>query len=69
MPLLFASVGQEVAVKSVGGSAEVRQHLAELGFTAGAKVAVVQKIDSGLIVNVRESRVAIDRSMASKIMV
>ncbi len=69
MPLLFASVGQEVCVKSVGGSAEVKQHLIELGFTAGAKITIVQKIESGLIVNVRESRVAIDKSMASKIMV
>lgn len=69
MPLLFAVIGQEVSVKKVGGSPEVRQHLTELGFTQGAKITVVQKIDSGLIVKVRESRVALDTSMASKIIV
>lgn len=69
MPLLFASVGDEVVVKNVGGSLDVKQHLNEIGFNAGASITVIQKISTGLIVKVKESRIAIDKSMASKIMV
>ncbi len=69
VPLLFATAGEEVKVVSVGGNPEVRQHLTELGFNVGAPVTVIQKIDTGIIVKVKESRIAIDRGMASKIMV
>ena len=69
MPLLFASVGQDVTVKSVGGAPDVKQHLNEIGFNVGAQVTVVQKVATGLIVKVKESRVAISREMAGKIMV
>lgn len=69
MPLLFASLGQELVVKNVGGAPAIKQHLFEMGFNVGSSVAVIQKIDSGLIVKVKESRIAIDRNMASKIMV
>ena len=67
MPLLFAAPGQEVTVVSVGGAQDVRQHLNELGFTAGSKITVIQKVNTGLIVKVKEARIAIDQSMASKI--
>ena len=69
MPLLFASLGQEVQVKKVGGSAASRQHLNELGFNVGSPVTVIQKVNTGLIVKVKESRIALDESMASKIMI
>ncbi len=69
MPLLFAAPGQEVKVVKVGGEAAVRQHLNEIGFTVGTPVTVVSKIPTGLIVKVKEARIAIDKSMASKIMI
>ena len=69
MPLLFSSVGDEVKVVSIGGDAAVKQHLNEIGFTVGTQITVIQKIATGLIVKVKESRIAIDKSMASKIMV
>lgn len=69
MPLLFASIGDEVKVASVGGAADVKQHLNEIGFNVGTTVSVIQKISTGLIVKVKESRVAIDKNMASKIQV
>ena len=69
MPLLFSTPGQEVKVAEVGGNPEVRQHLIDLGFNVGSPVTVIQKVDTGLIVKVKDSRIAIDRSMASKIMV
>ncbi len=69
MPLLFATPGEEVTVVSVGGAPEVRQHLVELGFNVGAKVTVVTKVATGLIVKVKDSRIAIDKGMAAKIMI
>ena len=69
MPLIFATPGQEVKVAHVGGEADVKKHLIDLGFNVGSPVTVIQKIDTGIIVKVKDARIAIDRSMASKIMV
>lgn len=69
MPLLFASIGDEVSVAAITGTQAVRQHLADLGFSEGSRITVIQKISTGLIVKVKEVRLAIDRTMASKIQV
>lgn len=69
MPLLLATPGQEVIVNKVGGKQDVRQHLNELGFTVGSPVTVVSSVNGNLIVKVKESRVALDKSLANKIMV
>lgn len=69
MPLTLAPVGEELIIRKVGGSAEVRSHLEDLGFVPGGTVTVISTIGGNLIVNVKESRVAIDRQMAAKILV
>ena len=69
MPLLFANPGDEVKISGVNGNPQVKQHLNELGFNVGSLVAIVQKLKSGLIVKVQEARVALDSSLASKIIV
>ena len=69
MPLILADSGSENIVRKVGGTAEVRQHLADLGFTVGTPVTVVAAMGGNVIVKVKESRVAISREMAQKIMV
>lgn len=69
MPLLFSSTGDEFTLKTINGSPEIKHHLSEMGFLEGEKVSVVQKIATGFIVKVKDARVAIDRSMASKIFV
>lgn len=69
MPLTFAAVGEENTIKKVGGSSEVRTHLKNLGFVPGSNVIVVSTIGGNLIVNVKESRVAISKEMANKIMI
>ena len=68
-PLLFAVAGEEAVVKRVGGSPEVKKHLENLGFVVGGSVTVVSVIAGNLIVKVKESRVAISREMAQKIMI
>ena len=69
MPLTLAPKGEKLIITHIGGNAEVRQHLADLGFTAGGSICVIAAVNGDLIVNVRETRVAISRNMASKIMV
>ena len=69
MPLSLANVGQENMIRRVGGSPEMKKHLENLGFVAGGNVTVVSAIGGNLIVNVKESRVAISRETAGKIMV
>lgn len=69
MPLLLANVGEENVIKRIGGSPEVKQHLENLGFVVGGSVIIVNTMGGNLIVNVKETRVAVSREMAQKIMV
>ncbi len=69
MPLTFADAGEVNIIKKIGGRPEVKQHLENLGFVVGGTVSIVSSIGGNLIVNVKDSRVAISREMASKIMV
>ena len=69
MPLTFANVGEENMIRKVGGNPEIRAHLENLGFVIGGTVTVVSTIGGNLIVNVKDSRVAISRGMASKILI
>lgn len=69
MPLTLAALGEENLIRRVGGSPEMRKHLEDMGFVAGGSVTIVSAIGGNLIVSVKESRVAISREMAQKIMV
>ena len=69
MPLLLANVGEENVIKKIGGSPEVMQHLENLGFVVGGNVTIVNTMGGNLIVNVKETRVAVSREMAQKIMI
>lgn len=68
-PLIFAQVGEENIIKRVGGRQEVRAHLENLGFVVGGTVTIVNTIGGNLIVNVKDTRVAVSREMAQKIMI
>ncbi len=69
MPLTLAEVGEENIIRKVGGKQEVKAHLENLGFTVGGAVTVVSAIGGNVIVNVKDSRVAVSREMAQRIMV
>lgn len=69
MPLTFANVGEEYVIKRVGGSPEVKKHLEDLGFVVGGAVSIVATIGGNLILNVKDSRVAVSRELVQKIMV
>ena len=69
MPLVMADPGEENIIRRVGGSPEMKKHLEDMGFTVGCAVTVMNTIGGNLIVKVKESRVAISKEMAAKIMV
>ncbi len=69
LPLTFADVDQEVTVQLVKGNPEIKKHLEDLGFVAGGKVKVISKTGDNLIVNVKETRLGLDKTMANKIMI
>lgn len=69
MPLILADPGDESVIKKVGGSPEMKKHLEDMGFTVGGSVTVMNTIGGNLIVKIKESRVAISKEMAAKIMV
>lgn len=69
MPLTLATVGETNIIKKVGGKPEVKKHLENMGFVSGGTVRIVTTLGGNIIVAVKESRVAISREMAQKIMV
>ena len=69
MPLTMAKAGETVTIKKITGKDEVRLHLAELGFVVDSEVTVGNEIAGNLIVQVKESRLALDRTMANRIMI
>ena len=69
MPLVLADLGEEAVIKRVGGSPEMKKHLEDMGFVAGGVVTVLNTIGGNLIVKIKESRVAISKEMAGKIMI
>ena len=69
MPLTLAALGQDYIIKRIGGNPDVRAHLQNLGFVSGATVKVVSSKGGNLIVNIKNTRIAISKEMAGKIMI
>ena len=68
MPLTMAKPGETVTIRKITGKDEIRQHLAELGFVVDSDVTIVNEISGNLILQVKDSRIALDRTMANRIM-
>ena len=69
MPLTMSKVGDTVTIQKITGKDEVRQHLAELGFVVGETVTVVNEIAGNLIIQVKEARIALDKTLAMRVIV
>ncbi len=69
MPLIMANTGESVTVKKITGNDEVRVHLKELGFVENSQIKIMNKVGKNLIVQVKDSRIAIDNKMATRIMI
>lgn len=68
MPLSMAKMGETVTIRKIGGKDEVRQHMAELGFVVDETVTVVNEMGGNLILQVKDSRIALGKTLAAKIM-
>lgn len=69
MPLTLAVAGEKNIIKKIGGRQEIKAHLENLGFVAGGAVTVVNAVGGNVIVNVKDSRIAVSKEMAQKIMI
>ena len=69
MPLTMASIGEANTIRKVGGNEETKRFLENMGFVAGEEITVVSAIGGNVIVNIKDSRVAINQDMARHIMV
>ena len=69
MPLSMARTGETFTILKITGKDEVRQHLAELGFVVDGEVTVVSELGGSLILQVKDSRIALDRDMANRILI
>ena len=69
MPLTLANVGKELTIQKIGGKPDVKKHLENLGFVVGSTAKLITALNGNVIVQVKETRVAISEEMARKIMV
>lgn len=69
MPLTYAEIGKACVIQKVGGNSQTRRFLESLGFAPGSTVTVMNAIGGSVIVNVKDSRVAVSKEMAGKIMI
>ena len=69
MPLTMSKAGDTVTIQKITGKDEVRQHLAELGFVVGESVTIVSEISGNLIIQVKEARIALDKTLAMRVIV
>ena len=69
MPLTMANSGEELIIRKIGGNGETRRFLEGLGFVVGGNVTVVSEISGNVIVKVKESRVAVSKEMAQRVIV
>lgn len=69
MPLIICGQGEVYPIKKITGNDEVKKFLGSLGFVVGEQVSIISKNGENMIVNIKNSRVALGHSMASRIMV
>lgn len=69
MPISLLSAGQTRIIRRIKGKDEQRRYIESLGFVEGAEVTVISELSGSLIVNIKNSRVAIDKSVAMRIIV
>ena len=69
LPLSYAEVNETNVIKKVTGNPEMKKHLEDMGFVTGAVISVVSTVNGNLIVNIKDTKVALDKQLAMKIMI
>ncbi|HHU89481.1 MAG TPA: ferrous iron transport protein A [Clostridiaceae bacterium] len=69
MPLSMAGAGETNYIRKIIGKDQVRRHLENLGFVIGEPVTVISQMNGNMILSIKNSRIALDKSMANRIMI
>ena len=69
IPLIYAVVGEQNVIKKITGSPDMKKHLEDMGFVVGAVITVVSTVGGNLIVNIKDTKVALDRELGTRIMI
>ncbi len=69
MPLMMANVGEVQSIKKINGKDDTKQFLKNLGFVEGSEITIISQMQGNVIVKIKDTRIAISKSMASRIMV
>lgn len=69
MPLTMANVGEPLEIKKISGRDDTKRFLASLGFVVGGQITIISRFGENFIINVKGTRVAIDQSMAKRILI
>ena len=69
MPLSMVSYGQEKVILKITGRDHIQKHLANLGFVVGEPVTVISEVGGNMILKVKDVRIALDKTMANRILV
>ncbi len=69
MPLTMANIGESLEIKKISGRDDTKRFLASLGFVIGSQVTIISRFGDNFIINVKDTRVAIDQSMAKRILI
>ena len=69
IPLIYAVVGEQNVIKKITGSPDMKKHLEDMGFVVGAVITVVSTVGGTLIVNIKDTKVALDRELGTRIMI
>jgi ferrous iron transport protein A len=69
IPLTYADPGEANVILKISGKPEIKKHLEDMGFVTGALITVVSAVNGNLIVNVKDTKVALDKELANRIMI
>ena len=69
IPLTYADPGEANVIMKISGKPEIKKHLEDMGFVTGALITVVSSVNGNLVVNVKDTKVALDKELANRIMI
>lgn len=69
MPIILCPLNEENIIKKIGGSTEIKRHLENLGIVVGGNATLISQVNENVIIKVKETRIAVGKELAQKIMV
>ena len=69
MPIMLAPLNEEVRVVKILANEKIKKHLESLGILVNARLTVLSAVNGGVVVAIKDGRLALDHEVASKILV